>query len=379
MNVEASQRLSNQLRRCHDDLLRVSASIDKAVTGLKWVGRNADNFKTVMWPASRADLRECLGRIEQLRQSLDNNIADQIDTSATTGQARALGSLDPSRSVIDFPAPRDGREVIIEALHGTTDSRRTAPDEIEIRVLENGRYVVVLPGVTDLSEGKGDALRGFTRGLALGGAGVGAIRGVDAAVDGWYDNDDPASVRKMKYAIGVAGRTPFVNPYSERVMQQMQAAGIPQGSEVMFVGHSYGAYTAMDLAGNPKFNAIDGEGEGYSVRVTHVVAAGADTDWMMKDVPAGTHALILNNKQDAVVKAEDVLHGDADPHHPSHLDVEFNSNPLAGLKGSGHHPDNYTGWLSGANRPALNDWLASAGASYGGEGTAYSIKVPDYQ
>ena len=145
----------------------------------------------------------------------------------------------------------------------------------------------------------------------------------------------------------------------------------------MLVGHSYGAYTAMDLAGNPKFNSIDGVGEGYSVRVTHVVAAGADTDWMLGDVPPATHALILNNKQDAAVNFENLIHSDADPQHPGHVDIRFNNNPSAGLKGSGHHPDNYTSWLSKADRPELKSWLADVGEKYTSPGVAYSVRVPD--
>ena len=378
---------------------QLDASQNRLTTDLgamRWLGAVAVRFSDVWATAHKprmavtADFLRVNADILRRQADEQQGASDGAGTGATylaSGTIvpcvdAGLGSLEPSRHVMAIPMPRDGREVVIEALHGTADGRRTESDEIEIRKLENGRYVVVLPGVTDLSSAGGELRAGFVDGLTSPGpvglnAGIGAIHGVDRAIDGWYDNNDPVSVRKMKYAIEVARNPDFVNPYSERVIQQMRAAGIPQGAEVMLVGHSYGAYTAMDLAGNPKFNSIDGVGEGYSVRVTHVVAAGADTDWMLSDVPPATHALILNNKQDAVVNAENLIHSDADPQHPGHVDIRFNNNPSAGLKGSGHHPDNYTSWLSKADRPELKSWLADVGEKYTSPGVAYSVRVPD--
>ena len=377
MNVAEIERVGRQLRDVHAASIReFGTQIDRLVGGsaTAWLGRDGDAFRS-WWPAKRAKLIAIATDLDDYgRVALVNA---QQQRTASGGVSGSLGLLPASRSAVPFESRGSGRGTVIEAFYGTTDTRRAEFDEIEIRKLDNGRFVVVLPGVTDLSDAKTDFAKGFVR---SGGGVIGVEQGVDRAVNGWYDNPHRDTVRRMEYAMGEArDGWNFVNPYSERVIQQMQAAGIPPGADVMFVGHSYGAYTAMDLAGNPKFNSADGVSEGYHVNVTHVVAAGADTNWKFGDLPPETHALILNNRHDAVFNAEDVLHRDVAPTNGSQLEIDFNNNPLAGLKGAGHHPDNYANWLARADRPDLDRWLDSVGDLYDAPGTAYSVKVPDLE
>ena len=51
------------------------------------------------------------------------------------------------------------------------------------------------------------------------------------------------------------------------------AAGVPDGAEVMVVGHSQGGLTAARLAADPGFNSLGGEPGTY--RVTHVLSVGS--------------------------------------------------------------------------------------------------------
>ena len=267
-----------------------------------------------------------------------------------------------------FDAPGDGREAVLAAMQGLAEEDRIGRDEIEIRALDNGRYIVVLPGVTDLSAG----IDQFVDRVRDDPLGVGEA-GRDA-IDTWADNDEP-TVRKMRYAYEAALRDDTtVNEYSVVTIAALEAAGVPAGAEVMIVGHSFGAYTAMDLAADPDFNAAHGgDASGYHVQVTHVVAAGAETDWRFDELPAGTNTFVLNNRFDLVYRTEDLLHRDGDAVHPGHLEQNF----WGGWQGSGHDEHNYLDWLADTGNDGVEAWLDDAGERYTAGGTRVSVQVPD--
>jgi dienelactone hydrolase len=265
-----------------------------------------------------------------------------------------------------FDRPADGRAVLLAAMGGFADEGRIGRDEIEIRALDNGRYIVVLPGVTDLSQGF-DRFAEQVREDGL----FGVPEGSREAYDTWADNDEP-TVRKMRYAYEAALRDDTtVNEYSTVVIDAMQAVGVPAGSEVMIVGHSFGAYTAIDLAVEPTFNG--GAVDGYHVDVTHVVAAGAETDWRFDELPATTNALVLNNRWDAVYQAENLLHANASPTRPGHLEVEFWGDRV----GYGHDEQNYIEWVAESDHRRVARWLDGVGTLYSASGTRVSVRVPD--
>lgn len=268
-----------------------------------------------------------------------------------------------------FDRPADGRDAVLMAMLGLADEDRIAGDEIEIRALDNGRYIVVLPGVTDLSRGF-DQFVARVRDDGL----FGIQRAGRDAVEVWSDNDEP-TVRKMRYAYEAARRDDTtVNEYSVVTIEALEAAGVPPGAEVMILGHSFGAYTAMDLAADPTVNSAHGAiPQGYHVEITHVIAAGAETDWRFDEVPAGTSTLVVNNRFDGVYRAEDLLHADGRARHEGHLEHNF----WGGWQGYGHDEHNYIDWLAGTGSDGVEDWLADAGVRYTAGGTRVSVRVPD--
>jgi hypothetical protein len=164
------------------------------------------------------------------------------------------------------------RRLVARAFADTGDARQLRPDEFGLVRLDNGRYVVVLPGVVDLSA--------FSLGWDPHHR---SVRDLDRAAFG------------SSRSTGSAG-----NPYARAVWDGLVTAGVPIGSEVMVVGHSYGADTALDLAAERGFNGPDG------FRVTHVVAAGYHSVPQLAHVPEGTHVLVLQNRQDVPVIVEAV-------------------------------------------------------------------------
>jgi len=212
-------------------------------------------------------------------------------------------------------------------------------------------------------------------------------------VEGWFDSWDTDSIRDLQNA--VTGRLLQRDVYAARVAYELQRAGVPAGSEVMLMGHSYGAIAAMNLASDDQFNqpgnaSADGA---YHVQVTHVVAAGAGVrDWMGRP-PDGTNVLLSINRADHVATAiqagggqsladlrvldespgfvrmvaergEHVffggVHSSAHEVSPGRVVHEF----TAGNDRSGHHYDNYRTGLSSSGDPALSSWEDDAAREY---------------
>ncbi len=178
-------------------------------------------------------------------------------------------------SIFGSSADERGRNLIIRALADTNDEVQIRQDEFEIVRLANGRYLVVLPGVTDLSS-------------------------PDLGLD-----DRHRTVRDVdRFAYPSAQSTDVAdNRYAQMVWDGLIAAGVPTGAELMIVGHSYGADTALDLAANPAFNGTGG------FDVTHVVAAGYHSEPQLPHVGSSTEVLVLQNHRDAAVIVEAVGHG----------------------------------------------------------------------
>lgn len=116
------------------------------------------------------------------------------------------------------------------------------------------------------------------------------------------DRSSQFSARDGYYATGVAlggvGSQNWTNGYATAVRLAIEETGIPRGSQVMLIGHSFGAYTPSTLPVTRPFNSATPSGNGYSVNVTHVLGAGANSGWM-EDLPdgvnAGTTALLMNS------------------------------------------------------------------------------------
>lgn len=168
------------------------------------------------------------------------------------------------------------RSLVGRLLADLSDPMQIRADEFAIVQQADDRFIVVLPGVTDLSR-------------------------PDPFLSGEH-----RSVRDLDQYAVPSSRSSAVadNRYAELVWEALLARGVPTGAELMIVGHSFGADTALDLAADPVFN-------GGQFAVTHVVAAGYHSQPQLPDVVAGTEVLVLQNHQDAAVIVEGVGQSDA--------------------------------------------------------------------
>ena len=185
------------------------------------------------------------------------------------------------------------------------------------------RYTVVLPGVTDLSTPHA----------------------------GW----DPhhRSVRDLDQAAITSARYSGLtsNAYAQLVAEALNRHQIDDGAELVVVGHSFGADTAIDLATDPEFQR--------RYHITQVVATGYNSAPQLLALPPGSRVehsagasnepappvLVVQNRRDLVVAAETLLPNDRQgvfgcTTHPIDADVTtvvFDG----GWGGLGHQVDLY--------------------------------------
>jgi hypothetical protein len=357
-----------ELDREADRLDASAAELTRGLGSFQWLGLVAVRFSDGWNHVHRPALSTTSGFLREAAEVLRREAAQQERASSSAGGGVLLPPRPRRRDTWEFhpdlrPRRFDShgsfRGDFVEAFWATGDGNRVWKEEIEIRLLDNGNYVVVIPGVTDLSENLGDIVD---------------PRDGDVGSGAFHDGENADTARLMKYAEQEARDTndSYDNPYAQRVRQAMEQH-IPEGARVMLMGHSFGAYTAMELAGDPEFAA--------SYYITHVVAAGADTDWKLKEIPSSTNALVLNNREDVVFRGEDSLVSDYKSESPNHLEIEFNGKSAGSSfwsAASGHDPAEYARFLTEAgDRGDLNAFIDSAGRLYSGDGTAISVKVPD--
>ncbi|WP_208029071.1 alpha/beta fold hydrolase [Rhabdothermincola sediminis] len=370
MNPDEVEELGRQLQSHAERLRSLVSQITGNVMSTGWVGPDATRFTHEWWPATRAQIIACAEDLHGFGQSALNNATEQRrasgvgdGTEGLPGWVGRTGSIEQSGEKL-FQRFHSTRESIVQAM---LDSRETGRNEIQIRRLDNEKFIVVLPGVVDLSQGLKNPL---------------------VAPAAWMTTQEDTA-RLMRNAIGEWASPGGYDTYAAQVKQAMERAGVPAGADVLLVGHSYGGFAAMNLATDPSFNSAVGStnATGYHVNVTHVVAAGADTEHYLSRVPKETHALVFNNRYDVVYQAEDQGNdrwldrniADWSPHHPNHLALEFNGRTTwADGSGYGHDVPVYATWLQQAtDHPRLASWLDSAsGYAEGGYVSNHRVPTP---
>ncbi len=238
-----------------------------------------------------ARIREIQGHLALLVHSTEDAVPDRAGTLTT--QRRAKFSSMPGT---DATA---GMRAIVEALEHTADPSRVADDEFEIVHLDNGKIILILPGVADLTDTV----------MAVAKTAVDTSKAGDLAnAGGW--NPEHHSARDTWIAASESAGSARVedNLYAQLVVEYVDSAlkrgEIAQGTEIMIVGHSYGADTAVDLAADPIFN-------GDKVKVTHVVAAAYHSEPQLEHVPETTSVAVVQNIKDLVILGEAMVDDDS--------------------------------------------------------------------
>jgi hypothetical protein len=313
-----------------------------------WANRTwkrVTGFFTQVWNAAYSKLRSLLRVLrEKLPRALWLSASLAVKAITRPGKtyrevmrwrAKRRGPRQPLT-----PDQRTGQATVLSYVDSLVAN---SPPQNHIMITKSeGRYIVTLPGVEDLSDGL-DLLRD---------------KKVQEAFDVWMAAMPTGSPRD----ISVAWKAFLLdsNHYSLVVQAAMRRAGIPKGSEVMLIGHSHGAYTAVDLAADPTFNNhSDAPG---SYRVTHVLAMGAATGVEANKIKPPTEKLIINNVFDAANTFEEMITGHRRKTPESGADeVWF----IGGTEGAGHHPRNYADYLRyDATDPETRKFLEGVGKSY---------------
>ncbi len=241
---------------------------------------------------------------------------------------------------------------IADALDATDNLALLAHDEFGLIDHGSGHFTVVLPGVTDLRRPR----------------------------SGW--NPMHRTPRDLDMAALPSARSTAVgdNIYAQMVAEALTVNEVPADARLMLVGHSYGADTALDLAGDPEFAA--------RYRVTHVVATGYFTPPGTPLVSPATSVLALQNRRDVVVRLGSAMPtteaGALGCRPPDRVEggpvsvVEFDG----GLDGAGHGVGVYRAALSDQSvlvadhRRIVADFLGSvAAAGYDPPGSMMAVDI----
>jgi len=189
-----------------------------------------------------------------------------------------------------FDGQELGRATISRTIQDAAEETLIQEDEFEIIKHEyidgDGKheYTIVLAGVADLSSNGESLTEVGNRHLDIG------------------LNPENYTVRDTDQFAITSSRNASVddNRYAQMVREYVLET-LPEGANVMIVCHSYGANTALDLAGDPAFN-----NPATGVNVTHVVSAAYYSQPQLSEVQGDTEVLVLQNTEDMVVVAEAV-------------------------------------------------------------------------
>ncbi len=209
-------------------------------------------------------------RADPLYRGLAGGFADQFrQRTASVGPARTLPFRPAPTGIADLADWLRGRE-------GTEPGGPGRVDVVERAVHEPGRpprtvYTVVLTGTTSWA----------------------FVPVWEAAVD------DPRNLSANLRL--VSGRT---TPEVAALPEAMERAGVPDGAQVTFVGHSQGGMTALVAAGDAAIRS--------RFRPTHVVTFGSPVARI--PVPKDVHVLSVERRSD-LVPSLDAAPNQAGPRH----------------------------------------------------------------
>lgn len=253
-----------------------------------------------------------------------------------------------------------GAGIIAHALADTGDDEQVQVDEFQVIFHENGKVTLVLPGVVDLSS---------------------PDYGLDDVHRSARDVDQYALPSSFNSRISS-------NVYAQLIVQWLEAqvtnGVIPAGTDVMIVGHSFGADTALDLAADPHVN-------GELVNITHVIPAAYHSEPQLDDVVNGTQVGVLQNIYDLPVLVEG-LGGDITGVVGTVLGPLVGVEPMGGegvpgqgfiaefeggFEGVGHHQNNYIDYVESDGLPeVVVTMLTDIGrAGYGSPGITLAVDI----
>lgn len=258
-----------------------------------------------------------LATLRQHRRNAPEGAQAGFDIEIAELEARLAASTDGDRGIrpprLHASAFRGGvgsgpeasMSTVMQALGDTANSQLIWQDEFEFVAFTDtngdptGRYMLVLPGVTDLS--------------AVGGALPPVLLGdTDPLRDvfDWDPNSYTARDTWIAATESLHHADVDTNVYATLVAEfleaQVDSGAIPFGADIAIVGHSFGADTAVDLAADPGVN-------GNFVNITHVVAAAYHSEPQLGFVPDHTEVAVIQNIFDMAVMAEAVASGDFGP------------------------------------------------------------------
>ncbi len=263
-----------------------------------------------------------------------------------TYTTRQLSHFESSR--FHFEGAARGRHAVTQALRIASPGGEIAQDEFSITdhgIGANGKptYTINLPGVIDLSS---------------------PVPGFDPVHQSVRDMDQVA-IHSAKSANAED------NLYAQMVEQALWVNEVPLGSNLLIIGHSFGADTALDLASHQPFLA--------RYNVTHIVAAAYDSVPQLMSVSPDVDVLVLQNEHDLAIAMESAhrLSAAGAPRIGVNTFAHEVRTFPSGYSQAGHHQDHYIDYLDEhQDDTELRRFFTSvADTGYGNAGATVAVDV----
>ncbi|WP_283135294.1 hypothetical protein [Rhizohabitans arisaemae] len=103
------------------------------------------------------------------------------------------------------------------------------------------------------------------------------------------------------------------SPYTRSVAKAIEDFGIPDGAEILFMGHSEGGAVVMNIAQDPAFNR--------RFKITHVISVGAPVD--LKTPPSDSFVATITNQHDLIPSLDGQGPGSPFHLHPDWYVVDY--------------------------------------------------------
>jgi hypothetical protein len=300
-------QLARRFESAQASINSAQSAVSEAVGRSFWQGPAADRFRA-RWQTEHAPhLRRVATDCGALSRTLRSELHQQQQASNsfdTADQCRVPPTLIGKASDELPPSTVSGPDGAAELMRRL---RKVPPGQYQILQTNDvpPKLIVLMPGIEDLEGiGRGVVAQAAGLGITRLGAAAGGLPGLvaglvvgDQVADLIQGDSDPTERRLANAAVSaVAGRDADVYAalVSAGVDDYLEANGLARGTEVMLVGHSYGAIASGHLVNDPSFN-------GGTVKVVDWLGAAAGQYEEGFRAPEHTAVYLSDNRFDPVV------------------------------------------------------------------------------
>lgn len=398
LSPEQMQRLSAAFGSASDALAQSRNNVTLAVVSAWWSGSTADRFRAA-WAATMVPrLIGASMMLQDESNKVRRQLEQQVLASSASGVSLGWGGTSSAGSAGANAKPperwkppdRGAGDFANGLLEMTRDDIPSGHFRVIALDGDPPRMIIIMPGVENLTKGLESAWAALRTGKVPTDA---EGRALYALVKEWsskYPHERTMGNAAPAALLGYAADE-YAKAVNQKLAAFMDEHGIPKGTEVAIVAHSYGSIASGNLVVNEKFN-------GGLVNVTHWMPTAAGQH-DVHGLPSSTHMLSVDNAIDPVVHigalgnevehlktpsgifeaavnlnpvvaASGLIRGAAQGAIDNLHDTDTHITGIGGIKGAGHDQTNYEQLIS---KNPKHPFLLGLQGAYAGSGQIYDL------